>query len=52
MSEVSASGLLKQAKRLKRRDDREHFGNFIAEGPQVLQMAIERNADLIAIFTC
>ena len=52
MSEVSASVLLKQAKRLKRRADREYFGNFIAEGPQVLQMAIERNADLIAIFTC
>jgi TrmH family RNA methyltransferase len=52
MSEVSASGLLKQAKRLKRRVDRERFGSFIAEGPQVLQMAIDRKAQLIAIFTC
>jgi len=51
MAEVSASSLLKQARRLKRRVERDRLGAFIAEGPQVLQMAIERSFPLVAIFT-
>lgn len=50
MSELTAAGLLKQAKRLKRKVERERLGLFIAEGRQIIEAAISSKANLIGIF--
>ena len=46
----SAAQLVKQAKQLKHKADREEFGMFLAEGPQVVAAAITAGVEIVAVF--
>jgi TrmH family RNA methyltransferase len=49
MVSVTAESLVKQAKRLKRRNERERFGFFIVEGKQNVDAAIAARAHIIGV---
>ncbi len=46
----SAARLVKQAKQLKHKADREELGMFLAEGPQVVAAAISAGVEIAAVF--
>ena len=49
MAGTTAASLVKQAKRLKRKVERERAGHFIAEGAQIIEAAIMAGVEIIGV---